>query len=134
LAAQITLKADLSEVARLNGWLLDVILAGDVPEAAAQAAKLCLNELVANVILYGYPDGRCGMIDVSVTPQAGALQVVLADDGIAFDPLAAPEAVPLSGLDDDRIGGFGIKLFRESVRSARYERSDGFNRLTFVCG
>lgn len=134
MTARLQLKTDLAEVARLNGWLVDVVAANDVAEAAVQATKLCLNELVTNVILYGYPDGREGVIEVAVTSEAGALQVVLEDDGLAFDPLAAPEAAPLSGLDDDRIGGFGIKLFRESVQSADYERSDGRNRLSFVCG
>jgi serine/threonine-protein kinase RsbW len=134
LAARLQLGSDLAEVARLNGWLAEIVAAGDIPKPVAEAAKLSLNELVANVILYGYPDGRAGRIEVSVTPQAGALHVTLEDDGIAFDPLAAPEAAPLDGLEDDRIGGFGIKLFRESSHSASYERSEGRNRLIFICG
>jgi anti-sigma regulatory factor (Ser/Thr protein kinase) len=134
LAARLQLDADLAEVARLNGWLAGIVAEAGAPKAVAEAAKLCLNELVANVILYGYPDGRAGRIEVSVAPEAGALRVTLEDDGIAFDPLAAPEAAPLDGLADDRIGGFGIKLFREAAHSAAYERSEGWNRLTFVCG
>jgi serine/threonine-protein kinase RsbW len=134
LTSRVQLTSDLAEVARLNAWLADVLAAGDASVPAAEAVKLCLNELVANVILYGYPDGRVGRIDVALTPESGALAVVLEDDGIAFDPLAGPEAAPLAGLDDDRIGGFGLKLFRESSRSASYERSDGRNRLSFVCG
>ena len=134
MAARLQLDADLAEVARLNDWLAGIAAAADVPGAAAEAAKLCLNELVANVILYGYPDGRAGRIEVSVAPEAGALRVTLEDDGIAFDPLAAPVSAPLDGLADDRIGGFGIKLFREAARSAAYERSEGRNRLTFTCG
>jgi serine/threonine-protein kinase RsbW len=134
LAERLQLASDLAEVARLNGWLAGVMAAASPPDEVAEAVKLCLNELVANVILYGYPDGRVGQIGVSVSPEAGAMSVVLEDDGIAFNPLDLPEAPPLSGLDDDRIGGFGIKLFRESVRSASYERSGGRNVLSFVCG
>ena len=134
MAARLQLAADLAEVARLNAWLADAVAGAGVPEAAAQAAKLCLNELVANVILYGYPDGRAGRIELSLAAEAGALRVTLEDDGIPFDPLAAPEAAPLAGLEDDRIGGFGIKLFRESAHSAVYERSGGWNRLAFTCG
>jgi anti-sigma regulatory factor (Ser/Thr protein kinase) len=134
LAARLQLGTDLAEVARLNGWLAGIVAEADVPEAAAEATKLCLNELVANVILYGYPDGRAGRIEVSVAPEAGALHVTIEDDGIAFDPLAAPVSAPLDGLDDDRIGGFGIKLFREAAHSTAYERSEGRNRLSFTCG
>lgn len=134
MEARLQLDADLAEVARLNGWLAGIAAAAGVPKGTAEAAKLCLNELVANVILYGYPDGRAGQIEVSVAPEAGALRVTIEDDGIAFDPLAAPVSAPLDGLADDRIGGFGIKLFRETARSAAYERSEGRNRLSFTCG
>jgi serine/threonine-protein kinase RsbW len=134
LAARIQLASALSEVARMNDWLAEVLADTATPEAVRQAAKLCLNELVANAMLYGYPEGQEGRIEVVVEPEASALRVTIEDDGIAFDPLAAPEAQPMSGLDDARIGGFGIKLFRESSHSARYERSEGRNRLTFRCG
>jgi anti-sigma regulatory factor (Ser/Thr protein kinase) len=118
----------------MNDWLGDVFSAEAVPDDVAQAAKLCLNELVANVMLHGYPDGRAGRIDISLDPRDAALAVTLEDDGIAFDPLSAPVADAMSGLHDARIGGFGIKLFRENVRIASYERSGGRNRLSFVCG
>jgi len=118
----------------MNDWLADVFSAEAVPDEAAQTAKLCLNELVANVMLHGYPDGRTGRIDVSVDPQGATLAVTLEDDGIAFDPLSTPVAEAMTGLHDARIGGFGIKLFRENAQAARYERSGGRNRLSFVCG
>ena len=134
MAQDLQLAASLSEVARMNDWLAGVFADTALPEDVAQAAKLCLNELVANVIVHGYPDGREGRIDVRLDARDGALAVTLADDGIAFDPLAAPLAEAMTGLDDARIGGFGIKLFRESSHSARYERSGGRNILRFVCG
>jgi anti-sigma regulatory factor (Ser/Thr protein kinase) len=134
VAARLQLGSDLAEVARLNDWLAEVFATTKASEAVADAVKLCLNELVANVMLYGYPDGRAGRIEVAIAADEGALHITLEDDGIAFDPLAAPDAAPLAGLDDDRIGGFGIKLFREASHSARYERSAGRNLLAFTCG
>jgi anti-sigma regulatory factor (Ser/Thr protein kinase) len=127
---RLELGPDLGEVARLNGWLAELFAAHRVSDAAAQAAKLCLNEIVANVILYG----EARRIAVTVEPEGAALRILVEDDGIAFDPLSAPEAVPMAGLEDARIGGFGIKLFRESSRAASYVRSDGMNRLSFTCG
>lgn len=118
----------------MNAWLGEVFARERIPDAAAQAARLCLNELVANTVLYGYPEGQDGRIAVTVEPRGDGLSIVIEDDGIAFDPLSAPEALPMTGIDDARIGGFGIKLFRESSREARYERSGGRNRLSFVCG
>jgi serine/threonine-protein kinase RsbW len=127
---RLELSPDLGEVARVNDWLADLFARHGVPDATAQAAKLCLNEIVANVILYG----AARRIAVTVEPAGSALRIAVEDDGIAFDPLSAPAAAPMAGLDDARIGGFGIKLFREASRAASYARSDGANRLSFICG
>jgi anti-sigma regulatory factor (Ser/Thr protein kinase) len=134
LAARIELATELSELSRMDAWLARVVTEAGALPAAAQAARLCLHELVANVIQYGYPDGRAGRIAVAVSPEGGALHVTLEDDGIAFDPLAAPEAKPMTGLDDAQVGGYGIKLFRESSRAASHVRDGGVNRLSFTCG
>jgi two-component sensor histidine kinase len=118
----------------MDAWLArEVEEAGALP-AAAQAARLCLHELVANVIQHGYPDGGDGRITVTVAPEGASLHVMLEDDGIAFDPLAAPEAKPMTGLADAQVGGYGIKLFRESSHGARYAREGRVNRLSFSCG
>lgn len=118
----------------MDAWLARVVEEAGALPTAAQAVRLCLHELVANVIQHGYPDGREGCIRVTVTPEGAMLHVTLEDDGIAFDPLAAPEARPMTGLADAQVGGYGIKLFRESSHDARYGRERGFNRLSFTCG
>lgn len=118
----------------MNDWLAGILSDEAIPGDVGQAARLCLNELVANAIMHGYPDGREGRIAVSLERRGGALDITLEDDGTAFDPLSVPLAEAMTGLDDARIGGFGIKLFRESSHSARYERSGGRNILRFVCG
>ena len=118
----------------MDAWLARVVEEAGAMPAAAQAVRLCLHELVANVILYGYPDGRAGRIAVTVAPDGAAVHVTLEDDGIAFDPLAAPEAKPMTGLADAQVGGYGIELFRESSHAASYVRDGGVNRLTFTCG
>ena len=134
MTARLELTASLPDIVRMNEWLAEVFAREGVPDDVAGSAKLCLNEIVANAILHGYPEGTKGRIDLSVDRQGDALAITVEDDGIAFDPLSAPEARPMTGLDDARVGGFGIKLFREASRGARYERSGGRNRLTFVCG
>jgi anti-sigma regulatory factor (Ser/Thr protein kinase) len=134
LAARIELQAELSELSRMDAWLARVAEDAGALPAAAQAARLCLHELVANVILYGYPDGRAGRIAVTVAPRGAALHVTLEDDGIAFDPLAAPRAKAMTGLADAQVGGYGIKLFRESSHDASHVRDGGVNRLSFTCG
>lgn len=130
----LRLAADLAEVARLNRWFDALVReAGLAPEIAGDL-KLCLDEAVANVVGYGFPDGRVPEIEVGVTlhDAGGAIEIV--DNGIAFDPLSMPQAPPLSGFDDDRIGGFGITLIRSTASRVAYDRRDGRNRLRIECG
>jgi anti-sigma regulatory factor (Ser/Thr protein kinase) len=132
--ARLQLAATLPEVARMNAWLSEVLAGEEIPDPVFQDVKLCLNELVANIVLYGYPDGSEGRIDLTLDRMGPALAVRVEDDGVAFDPLSVPLAEAMTGPEDARIGGFGIKLFREAAHSARYVRSGGRNRLSFVCG
>jgi anti-sigma regulatory factor (Ser/Thr protein kinase) len=118
----------------MDAWLARVAEEAGAQPDVAQAVRLCLHELVANVIQHGYPDGRAGRITVTVAPEGAAVHVTLEDDGIAFDPLAAPVAKPMTGLADAQVGGYGIKLFREASHAARYVRDGGLNRLSFTCG
>ena len=52
--ATLHLKPDLSEIARMNLWLDDFAKVHSVPTDVAANIKLCLNELVANSISYGF--------------------------------------------------------------------------------
>ncbi len=54
----------------MDAWLARVVEEAGALPAVAQALRLCLHELVANVIQYGYPDGRAGRIAVTVAPEA----------------------------------------------------------------
>lgn len=132
-AATIRLGADLAEVARMNQWYADTLAASPLPEALIGDMKLCLNEAAANTISYGF-DGIAGpVLTVTLDQQPDGLTAVLQDNGIAFDPLAGPVAAPLTDLASAGIGGFGLKLIRETASALHYVREAGWNRLTISC-
>jgi anti-sigma regulatory factor (Ser/Thr protein kinase) len=94
-------------------------------------AEVVFEEVVTNVMRYGYEDGRPHWIDVSLSCGDAGIVLTFDDDGRPFDPLvrAAP-AVPAT-LDEARIGGLGIVLVRKLSNEVRYERTaDARNRLT----
>jgi len=69
----------------------------------------------------------------SPVPDAGAeppvCEVVVTDDGPAFDPLGAPEPDMSLGVEERPVGGLGIALVRKLMDETEYERRDGKNRL-----
>lgn len=69
-----------------------------VPLALAQPAALAVNELAINAMRHGYPNGRGGIIRISLFRTDHALRVIVADDGVGL-----PE-------DYGNGDGYGIKL------------------------
>jgi anti-sigma regulatory factor (Ser/Thr protein kinase) len=112
----------------LGRWL-DANGVGDRPRFQAE---LVLEELVTNVIRYGYDDQGAHLVDVALSATPEDLIMVVSDDGRPFNPLerAAPE-LPAS-LAEAHVGGLGIMLVRKATRDVSYERSGGRNRLTVV--
>nr|WP_321260634.1 SpoIIE family protein phosphatase [uncultured Pseudodesulfovibrio sp.] len=93
---------------------------------------LVLDELVTNIIDYGYADFDEHPIDVSLSMDGDVLTIKVEDDAEPFNILKAPEPeldVPLE--DRDRpIGGMGIHLIKNMVHGIEYVREGGKNVLT----
>ena len=130
----LTLKNDLSELARCaeaieahgesHGW----------PMKWVMNVNLSLDELITNVISYGYGDAAGEHeIRVTLTERGGSLVVVLEDDGREFDPFSeAPEPDLEAGVEERRIGGLGVYFVKSLMDEVAYERRDGCNRLTLI--
>jgi anti-sigma regulatory factor (Ser/Thr protein kinase) len=56
--------------------------------------------------------------------------VEVEDDGVAFDPLAAPVPKLDGGVTTRPIGKLGIHIVRSLMNEVSYARVDGRNRLT----
>ena len=132
-ALLLTLKNDLSEIARVaeaiethgesRGWPAKWIL----------NVNLSLDELITNIVSYGYLGSEEHEIRVTLTEQGGALVVVVEDDGIAFDPFTAvPEPDLEASLEERGIGGLGVYFVKTLMDEATYERADNRNRITLV--
>jgi len=130
-AVSMTLVPELAELVRLSAWVDDAGRRLDLTVQRLYALLLCLEELVANVVLHGRArDTRPLSIKVELRPVAGGLQVHVDDNGWAFDPtLVIDPPIPPS-LDDAPMGGLGLVLVRRFAHSFTYRREDDWNRVT----
>jgi len=98
--------------------------------------QLALDEIVTNVILYGYEaSGLTGNIVLKSDRTEESLVITLEDTGIAYDPRTRemPDEVDLSkDLEDRPIGGLGIFLAINGVDEFNYERAGNRNINTFT--
>jgi serine/threonine-protein kinase RsbW len=94
-------------------------------------AELVFEEITANIIAHGAPDGR--ELEVCVTLEAShdSIMLTFEDNGVPFDPRSRPDPLPQTSLEEARVGGYGLMLVRRAARSIDYLRTaEGRNRLT----
>lgn len=120
------LDALATTVDALLAWLEEA----NVPTRAVFAANLALEELVTNIIKYGYDDDKEHVITIRLTIEGGALSITVIDDGHEFNPFqqAAPDTS--ASMEDRAIGGLGIHFIRNLLDTCHYERRGGENHVT----
>jgi anti-sigma regulatory factor (Ser/Thr protein kinase) len=130
---KLALKPIVSEVARLNDWLDAAFAQGATRSSIAADLKLCLNEIVVNLISYAFAETPDPQITVEIALGAHVAKAEVCDNGAYFDLRNWPEPTKPQDLMSARIGGYGILLIRDRSNSIKYERIDGENRLQITC-
>lgn len=96
----------------------------ELPSRAAMPLGLIANELVTNALKYAFPEGRSGLVSVSLAGSGEGYELVVADDGIGCSPCGEARGSGL-GLELVRMlaaqlgGGVGFDCergFRATVR------------------
>jgi anti-sigma regulatory factor (Ser/Thr protein kinase) len=128
-ARRLVLRNDVAELKRLAGWIEGFAGQGMSPDVSF-AVQLCLEEAVANIIMYGAAKDDRLEIAVELERNGGTLVARIEDNGRQFDPTRAPPPSVAMSLEEARIGDVGIHLMRSFASGMDYERRDGRNRLT----
>ena len=94
--------------------------------------QLAIEEVVLNVMDYGYDDG-IHEFDVIITSEADFLTIEVVDSGRPFDPLHDATIPDLeASVEERKVGGLGIHLVRTMMDQVNYRREQGRNHLTLV--
>jgi anti-sigma regulatory factor (Ser/Thr protein kinase) len=92
--------------------------------------NLVLDELVSNIIKYGYDDADEHRIHVTVEVDGDLLTISLADDGKPFNPLDVPPPDLDLPIEDRPVGGLGVFIVQSLADTLEYRRDQGRNLLT----
>lgn len=127
---RISIENRIAEMGRLmeaaQGFLAERGLGDD----AVFSVQLALDEMVTNLIRYGYEDATVlHAIDISIRLEQDQAVVLIEDDARPFDPTSAPTPDTSGPLSQRPIGGLGIHLVRHVVEDMRYQRVGERNRL-----
>jgi serine/threonine-protein kinase RsbW len=107
--------------------VLDAFCAAErVPDEVAWRLRVALDEIVANIVTHGQPSSHArerGM-DLWFRAEPGAVEITVADDGPAFNPLLQPEPDLTLPLRARQPGGLGITLVKSLMDRVDYEWTD----------
>jgi anti-sigma regulatory factor (Ser/Thr protein kinase) len=95
--------------------------------------RLACEEALVNIISYAYPKeiGKLQIIhQISVEPKKLWLQII--DEGIPFNPLLKEEPDLALPIEQRKMGGLGVYIFRNIMDTVHYERKEGKNILSFT--
>lgn len=101
-------------------------LCAGMEKRALKQFEVAAEEAVVNILHYS----QATEIELTVKNEESKIILVLADDGIPFDPTAQ---IPNNKATDERqVGGLGISLIRQIVDEMHYERKEERNELTLT--
>ena len=89
--------------------------------------NLALEELVSNIISYGYTDDDEHWIKIAISLENRFLVISLEDDGMPFNPAEATEPDCGCPVEDREIGNLGIHLCKQFMDDLIYERRGNKN-------
>lgn len=129
-SSTITLWNETAELSRLNAFVVAYCEQHGIPTITAMELNLVAEECFINVVEHGFDDQARHEIQFALELANDVVTMSIEDDGVAFDPLSAPEFDPKTPMEQRRVGGLGIHLVRSLMSEVKYQRTGGKNRLT----
>ncbi len=130
MTKKLTLHNDVQQISKLADFVDAIAEETSIDPSLAMSLNLALEEAVTNVVMYAYPAGEEGDVDIVAELSDGSLLFTISDKGIPFDPTKKEDADITLGVEERQIGGLGIFLVRQLMDTVEYERKDGYNILT----
>jgi serine/threonine-protein kinase RsbW len=123
----IELVNDIRELNRLTQRFHLLFTTLKIDEKTLFYLNLIGDELVTNIISYGYEDELEHIISLHlvITPSQWTLKIQ--DDGQPFNPLERMNSELLMSLEERSIGGLGIHFVKQIIDEISYERTESYN-------
>ena len=132
LKRHLTLENEIGQISRLSKFISDIATTRELDEDLAMNINLAMEEAVTNSIMYAYPEGTRGEIEVEARVDDNTIEFTISDNGMEFDPTARPEPDINARAEERPIGGLGIFLVKNIMDSVSYTREKNTNILRLI--
>jgi serine/threonine-protein kinase RsbW len=127
---RLSISAELSELAPASERIRSFLSDQGMDKDALFAVDMVIEEIATNSIKYGFRGMQKGTITMEATATATHAELVIEDNGGAFNPTKAPDPDVHRPLEDMPIGGLGIHLVRALTDAFDYQRVNDCNRVS----
>jgi anti-sigma regulatory factor (Ser/Thr protein kinase) len=128
-SCELEILSNISELHRIQATLEQLAVEWNISPKPLFQINLALEELVTNIINYGY-DNNQHTIVLSFVLVENVVTIQVQDKGKEFNPLTLPEPDTGAPAEKRQIGGLGIHLVKTLMDSIAYERKNDTNILT----
>ncbi len=126
---QVSIPGRLSEVDAVARQVAEFGDAHGLPGPKVYVINLALDELITNVVSYGFGGVPEPEIRITLRMEGDALVLIVEDNGQPFDPTQEVPTDVTSPLTERPIGGLGLLLVKNFADRLSYEFADGRNRV-----
>ena len=126
----LMLQNDIKQIPQLADFIEDIAEETGISQALAMNLNLALEEAVVNAILYAYPEGMEGLVEIEALIRDNTVHFIVSDTGRPVDPTQLDDEEDLNRILEDRTNNaLGIYMVRNIMDTVYYERTDGRNCL-----
>lgn len=128
----ITITNQVAQLDVVAAELEALASAWSLPADEIMKCNLVLEEIITNIIFYGYDDLLEHTITIRLDYGDGRLMMQIEDDAKEFNPLLASAPDLATPAEDRPVGGLGIHFIRQLMDEAAYERRAGKNLFRVI--
>lgn len=118
-----------AELDRAMNAFTDFVKAKGIPREGWSHLQMALDEIVSNIIKYGYDDEDEHLIRISCRLKDDFLEMEIFDDSREFNVLERKDPDTAASLQARPIGGLGIFLVKKLLDAHEYTRDGNINHL-----
>ena len=117
---------EMNSVRKLKDFMNQLGKDHGIKSSVLNPIRLSLEELIVNVISYGYADHKKHTIELKVSCHKDHFSFYLNSGGIPFNPLT------YKNCKDKKAGGFGILLVKAFMDKMSYQYKNGCNCIILI--
>ena len=123
------MRNSLAELERVTREAADLLRSAGAPPDDIRTVNLGLEEIITNILKYGYEDRNEHVIQIDLILHGDELRIEVTDDGRKFNPMEHPEPNTKKSADQREPGGLGIEFLRKLFDRMSYQREGACNTL-----